>query len=272
MKTYFDIGDLRLESRELALQQIARWKATNITSLSVREIQNTEVTRKSAKGNIIKETVRGSLERVPRIISTRNLGPTYIIVAEKPFPLPEWAYISPTHFVTAADAEQERSRRQNEAERLAALTDADIKEVQVPTLADILERDADKIEALQETVAGTRNEWSQLGIRAAQSTASAIADIERQVATLKAEARERFGVQRAKEKFDAAVRALGEAIHYDEFADDASERLLEEHRCWPDSDCREDGECTYEPKPEEIEEYLLEHAEDFELPADAKAA
>jgi hypothetical protein len=46
----------------------------------VHEVENTEVTRKTAKGQIITETVQGSLDRVPRIISTRKLDPTYIVV------------------------------------------------------------------------------------------------------------------------------------------------------------------------------------------------
>jgi site-specific recombinase XerD len=44
-------------------------------------------------------------------------------------------------------------------------------------------------------------------------------------------------------------KALFLTPHLDEFQDEIIELLLSEHHedCWPDSDCRTAGECTYEP-------------------------
>src|SRR5258708_47940 len=118
--TYFEVGDTRLESREKAIEQINRWKMDTRT-FSVCEVQNTEVTRKSMKGNIISEIVQGTLEQVPRIISAKALNPTYAVVDGVSR---HWK--SFTHFEARAEADQERAKRQSEIERLAALTDADI--------------------------------------------------------------------------------------------------------------------------------------------------
>jgi hypothetical protein len=59
--------------------------------------------------------------------------------------------------------------------------------------------------------------------------------------------------------------AWNKATHLDELEDEISELLLSEHHendCWPDSDCRQ---CSYEVDESEVEEYLFEHAEDFEV-------
>jgi hypothetical protein len=132
--------------------------------------------------------------------------------------------------------------------------------VHVQTLADILDRDKDKIK-------GLRAEDIKAAKRFSQLEKQAEASIEKQVAALKAKAAKKFGLQQAKKQLVAAATAYHEAIHYDEFEEEVVETLREEHssNCWPDSDCREAGECTYEPEIEEIEEYLTEHAEDFEF-------
>src|SRR5258708_32085000 len=113
MNTYLEVGNTRFESREEATKQIAKWRA-DTAAFSVCEVANTEVTRKTAKGNIITETVRGSLDKVPRIISVRQLDPTYIVVdvkRERDYGLPWYQHL------TRADAEQQRAERQSEADR-----------------------------------------------------------------------------------------------------------------------------------------------------------
>ena len=229
-------------------------------------MQNTEVTRKTAKGDIITELVRGRLERVPRIISIRNLDPTYIVVDSARMDR-AWVERNGPHFTTLAEAIQKRAQQRDEVEKLAALTHADIEEVHVSTLADILERDADKINALEAEYTQARKEFDQLEKQAEASIAADVANLERQIAATRTMAAELFGVTEAKKKFDAAVQAHNKAIHYDELEEEVLEKMHQEHGhdCWPNSDCRVAGECTYEPEWYEIEEYLLEHAEDFEV-------
>jgi predicted molibdopterin-dependent oxidoreductase YjgC len=69
---------------------------------------------------------------------------------------------------------------------------------------------------------------------------------------------------------------LSDTTHLEDFRDQIVEALLEEHSndCWPNSDCRTAGECTYgeEMDESEIEEYLYEHAEDFEVELDEEDA
>ncbi len=276
MNTYFEVGNQRFDSREEASKQIAKWKA-NPATFSVHEVENTEVTRKTAKGEIITENVRGGLDRVPRIISIRKLDPTYIVVnGSSPYGYYRYSNYLIYHS-SRVEAEQERAKLQNEVERLAALTDADITEVQMPTLADILERDADKIECLEAEVGKTREHWEQLQKQAKSSIEKRVADLTAEIVALHVVAAKQFGVPVALEKFHAAAKAYHEAIHYDEFEEQVTEKMQEEHAhggCWPDSDCRVGGECTYleELGSDEIEEYLLENAEDFEVEEDVKAA
>lgn len=250
VNTYFDVGNVRFESREGATEQIKKWKA-DTTTFSVCEVQNTEVTRKTAKGDIITEHVYGSLERVPRIISARTLDPMYLVVdTEDVNKVVNGVGVSMwnKHFKTPAEAEQEREKRQGDVERRAALAEADIKEICVPTLADILERDEDKIDKLREEMNDTGKVLREL--KKSKQKAHEIWDDPE--------------LQQAQEKFDAAENAYHEAIHYDEFEEEVVEKLQEGHNsdCWPDSDCRQ---CSYEPDSDEIEEYLEENAEEFEV-------
>jgi hypothetical protein len=267
MKTYFEVDDRRFESREEAITQMDRWKAS-IPALSVCEVQNAEVTRKTAKGHTLTELARGNVEQGPRITSIRKLAPTYIIVTDGRRPrmdgTPSSEVNGSKHFSTAADAEQERAKRQGEAERLAALTVADIREVYVPTLADILERDAGKIDCLVVEMDAAKKHMEETERQTVLSVSAEIANLERQIHALRADAAKRFGLQRAQEKFTAAVQAYIDAIHLDEFEDQVSEKLQDQHHddCWPSSECRS---CTYEPDSDEIEEYLLEHADEFEV-------
>jgi hypothetical protein len=71
-------------------------------------------------------------------------------------------------------------------------------------------------------------------------------------------------IQLAEQKLNAAVEAYRKAIHYDKFEKQLRERMRDGHnrRCWPDSDCHQ---CSYEPDADEIEKYLVENAEDFEV-------
>ncbi len=267
MNTYFEVGNGRLGSREEAMKQVAWWKA-NPVSFSVCEMANTEVTRKTAKGNIITERIRGGLERVPRIISAKTLDPLYIVFDTAHGKLPAYGNLYwHFSFSTRAEAEHERVKRQGEADRLAALTEGDIREVQVPTLADILERDADKIEELQTEVWKASEELKRLKEQASSSVASEVADLEKRIADLKEQTAKQVGVPDAQGKFDAAALAYHKAIHFDELVEEAEEKLHEYHRldCWPDSRCRVAGECTYDPAAENIEEYLMENAEKFEV-------
>ncbi len=278
MNTYFDVGDERFKSREAATEQVKTWNA-DTTVFHVQEVANTEVTRKSAKGNIVTEVVRGgSLDGVPRIISVRQLSATYVVLDTDAKPLRHYGH--DTYFATRVEAEGERAKRQSKVEKLAALTEADIKEVHVPTLADILERDADKIKDLETEFRNALEELKGLEHQASSSIASALADLETravalkaEAAALKAEAAKGFGVEDAAKKYRAAVKRHDEAIHLPEFEDEIREKLHNDHSsdCWPNSDCRErdqysgELECTYEPDDEEVEEYLLENAEEFEV-------
>src|SRR6266478_5019588 len=97
MNTYFEVGDARFKSREGAIELINRWKA-DTTKFYVHEVENTEVTRKTAKGNIITEPARGSLNGVPRIISVLKLNPTYIVLNTDAKPLRYGGY--QTYFAT----------------------------------------------------------------------------------------------------------------------------------------------------------------------------
>lgn len=277
----------RFHSREAAIEEIKKWKA-DTRIFSVHELENADVTRKSAKGNIFTETIHGkkNLERAPRILSVRHLNPTYVVVSNHTdlnMDSRNWGYFK--HFQTRAEAEQERAKRQHEIETLAAfteadikihtITDADIKEVDaVLTLADLLERDADKIAALETEIAKARENFEQLGKQAQGSIAPEVANLNvqiaalvEQIADLKVNAAARFGLQQAQEKLTAAVQNYREAIHYDEFEEQALEKMREDHNtdCWPNSECRVAGECTYDPEEYEPEEYLLENAEEFEL-------
>ncbi len=266
MNTYFDVGDQRFESRERAVEQVASWNAATVR-FSVQEVENTEVTRKSAKGNVITERVFGSIEKVPRVISTRKLDQTYIVL-DTLAAYPAHHYLGAyRHFPTFGEAERERAERQEKADKLAALTDADIREVRVPTLEDVLERDADKIKGLETEIGKTRKEWEQLKEQASSCVASEIADLQTRIDGLRVEAAKRFGVQDSELKFDGAVQAYDKAIYFEQLEKEAVEKLLEDHSsdCWPDSGCRHAGECTYEPDADEITEYLLEHPEEFEV-------
>ena len=219
MNTYFVVGGKRFQSREQAAAQINNWKRR---TFSVHEEQNTEVTRKTARGNVITERVRGgNLEGMPRIISVRQLT-TFSVVDET-------GYLHSSWHLTREAAEQERARWQGEADKLASFNEADIKAVHfhVLTLEEILERDADKIAGLEAEIGNARQNLKQ-----------------------------------ANEQFDAAVEAYHKAVHYDELADEVEVKLREDHSgegCWPDSDCRQ---CSYEP---DIEGYLLDNSEDFEV-------
>jgi hypothetical protein len=291
--THFEIErggvrvDKRFHSREYAIGQIKEWRADNRT-FSVHEMQNAEVTRKSAKGNIFTETVHGSLERVPRIISVRQLNPTFVVVSNQTdlnMESRNWGYFK--HFQTRAEAEQERAKWQNEIETLAAfteadvklhtITDADIEEVDaVLTLADLLERDADKIKALESEISNAQENCERLGKQAEKSIAPEVADLNIQIAALaqktadlKVEAATRLGLPQAQENLNAAIQKYNEAIRLDGFEDQALEKMREDHNsdCWPNSECRVAGECTWEEElgAHEIEEYLLENAEKFKL-------
>jgi hypothetical protein len=157
----------RFESREEATKQIAKWRsdATALAALVVCERENTEVTRKTAKGQIITETVQGSLERVPRIISTRKLDPTYILVNREFDPFHLTGYQN----FTRAEAEQERAKRQSEADKLAALTEADIEEV-APTLAfNRLERIPRMLGGVNTDLSGAPSVQNQLNPRGANN-------------------------------------------------------------------------------------------------------
>jgi hypothetical protein len=258
MNTYFDVGNERFESREKALEKIKKWNA-DTTVFHIHEVANTEVTRRTAKGNVLTELVRGSIDAVPRIISARELNPTYVVLDTDAKPPRYFGH--QTYFTTRAEAEGERAKRQSMVEKLAALTEDDIREVHVPSLADILERSGDKIDGLY-----TEALEASLGLEQLKGQASSF--VVPALATLQAEAAKRFGVEKAQEKFDAAMEAFHKAIHFDQLEEEALEKLREDHRpdCWPDSDCRVAGECTYDPtEDEDVEEYLLEHAEEFEV-------
>jgi hypothetical protein len=116
------------------------------------------------------------------------------------------------------------------------------KKIQTETLADILDRDEDKIDAMQAEIKNAKENLEQLKKQAESAT----------------------GVPQAEERFKAAVKVYHDAIHYDEFEADIATKLQEGHEqdCWPDSDCRA---CSYEPDSDEIEEYLLDYAVDFEI-------
>src|SRR5271155_38191 len=145
MRSYFYVEDERFESREHALGRVRLCRADS-TVFHVHEVANFEVTRKTAKGDIHTEVVRGSLDGVPRIISVRELTPTYIVLDTDTKPL---RYSGHTYFATRVEAEAERAKRQSKVQKLAALTESDIREVHVHSLADILARDADRIEGRQ---------------------------------------------------------------------------------------------------------------------------
>jgi hypothetical protein len=260
MQTYFDVGNERFESWEAAVERVKKWNA-DTTRFHVHEVANTEVTRRTAKGKVLTELVRGSLDGVPRILSLRELSPIYVVSDTDVKPL---RYQGPCG-ATRPDAEAERAKRQSRVEKLAALTESDIREVHVPTLADILERDGDKIDGLKTEVEEASEELQRFEEQASSSVASALTDLDRQAAVLKAEAAKLFGVENAQRKLDAAVEAFHEAIHFDELEEEVQEKLHEDHGldCWPNSDCR--GECTFEPDSDDVEEYLLEHAEEFEV-------
>ena len=257
MKTRFQIEGRTFNSKEDAVRQLSWWK--NVPTFSVRQIQNVEVTRKTRRGDIITEIVHDGIEQVPGVISSCSLDPTYSVVSSGRSFNVVWEI-----FPTVEEAEQERAKRQSSADKLAALTEADIQEIKMPTLADILERDADEISALSEEASRTKNDCEFLVRLAEAHAAPQVADLESQIAAVKAKTAAELGLQQVQEKARAAAKAYNDAIHYDQFSEQAAEALLEEHHdnCWPNSDCRQ---CDYEPDEEEIEEYLLEHAEEFEI-------
>lgn len=280
MNTYFDLKkgrnpwERRFDSREKAMAKLAEWKAdAQALALSVHEVQNTEVTRKTSKGRIITETVRGSLESVPRIVSVSKVYATYVVVQGRVEPS-DLCRGYHRHFASRAEAEEERTNMMLEAERLAALTEADIKEVQVPTLADILERDGDKIEALEDEVREGAAKLENLKKQAEVSIAEKLADLKNQIAAVEQKAAQEFGLREAEEKLKAAVNAHHAAIHFDELEEEALGNMQNDHSsdCWPNSDCRVAGECTYanDIGTDDVEEYLLEHAEDFEVESESE--
>ena len=199
MKTYFHVEDERFESRDHACGRV-RLCRNDSTVFHVHEVANSEVTRKTSKGNILTEVVRGSLDGVPRIVSVRELNPTYVVLDTDAKPL---RYTGHTYFATRAEAEVERANRQSKVQKLAALTESDIRDVHVPSLADILAQDADKIEARQVEAEEARKELQRLEEQASSSVASALADLDRQAACLKAKAAKLFGVEEAHEKHPA---------------------------------------------------------------------
>lgn len=293
MKTYFEVAGVRHESRqyveifakkwkvggeqfgsrELAEEAVRQWQAMKGKVYSVLEVQHSEVTRKSIKGNVVTEKVLGSLERVPRIISVRTLDTTYTAARAPLSELTQNDLRHATHFPTRAEAETYRAQVQARAEELATLTEADIieeqqqvREVLVPTLEDVLDHEHRK--RLLIAVVAANNNLTELRKQADTSIKSQVTDLEAQIAALKAKAAQDCGVVQAELEREAAEDAYHKAIHYDEFEEKALAMMVERHRnyCWPDSYCRVAGECTYEPCEWEIQEHIVEHANDFELP------
>jgi hypothetical protein len=271
VNTHFDVGGKRFESREKAIEQVKEWNA-DTRKFHVHEVAQTEVTRKTAKGKVLTEVVRGSLDGVPRIVFVRELSPTYVVLDSDGYPLRYQG--SDAYFAIRTDAEAERAKLQSGVEKLAAITESDIREVHVPTLADVLGRDEEKLAELQTEVEEARKEWARLREQADSSVASALANLKRQAAVLraeaanlKAEAAKQFGVENAWEKFYAAIVAFKKAIHFDELEQEVLKKSHEIHRweCFPDSECGSHGQCTFEPDRDEVEEYLLENAEQFEI-------
>lgn len=285
MNTYFVVdGGRYCDSRDEAVNQLKRFKGK--PTFAVREMERTKVTRRSAAGNILTEIVQGSLEKVPRIISSEKLDPVfYVYTVGSPFN-PRWAHLG--EFSTREEAEQKRSEEQAEADARALLTEADIKEVHVPTLADILERDEAKIDELRDRLSKASQSVTTL-LQQANAPEAGAAGLEKEITGLEKEITS-LGGQLAllkdqlatRKQFDKdhetelgelklaeqASQAYYDSIGWDKFADQAREKLGEDHNCWPGDRCRGEDECTYEPDEDEIEEYVFDNADDFELDLD----
>jgi hypothetical protein len=286
LNTYFVLDGAHFDSRDEAVNQLKNFKeaVNQLKNLkdedifAVREVERTRVIRRSAAGNIITEIVEGSLEKVPRIISTDKLSPVFQVhTIGSPY--------SRGTFSTRDEAEQGRKRAQAEAEQMrserqakadarALLTEADITEVHVSTLADVLERDEEKIDELKTKVSNAEQAVKAF-VRQINHTTKTAAELQDEIASLQAQlaVRKLFEhvAARELEELKTATQAYREAIHWDEFSDEAYEKLGQEHRCFPDDDCRGDNECTYEPDDDEIEEYLLDNAEELEIESGAEA-
>lgn len=277
LNTYFVVGGHSFDSREGAVNQLARFKKKE--TFAIQEIEQTKVTRRSAAGNVLTEIVKGSLEKVPRIISTEKLSPLfYVYTVGSPFD-PRWAHRG--EFSTSEEADRKRGEEQAQADARALLTEADIKEVHVSTLADIFERDDAKIDELGGRVFKANQSVIAL-LKQTNTPMQTAAELENQICALQnvlgnlqiqMVARTRFeevhkGELEELKLAKQASKAYYDSIHWDKFADQAHEKLVEDHRCWPDDACREGGECTYEPDEDEIEEYVFDNADDFELDLD----
>jgi len=273
MLTYFEIVGSPLEehrssgwkrqrfnSREAAVKQLTEWKQPVL--FSITELLRTEVTRKSAKGNIVIETVTGSLENVPRILTTKALTPTYQL--DGPGGI--------ARFSTRADAEAELTKRQAKCELLSKLTEAAITEVEVLALADIMERDGEEIEKFQEAVTQANERLDSEKKKARDAVASQIEALKKQIADLETQAHHPDVID-AQEDADAAMSNLQEAIHWDELEEQVIEHMRDAHndRCYY-GECEYrtgwERECEYDPKEHEtfqdMLDYLLENIEDFE--------
>jgi len=107
-----------------------------------------------------------------------------------------------------------------------------------------------------------------------QKKEAATEDLPIKIATMEKDVEEQYAGELGPlaTQIKHTAMAWNKATHLDELEDKIADRLLLEHREVCDDDFRE---CTYEVDSAEIEEYLFEHAEDFEVedkPDEAVAA
>ncbi len=138
---------------------------------------------------------------------------------------------------------------------------------EILTLDVILERDEKNIDELTEILRLAHPRLAALEQTVEQEKKTATEDLRAKVAAAEQIIDEKYAGERGAltAQIDQTTVAWSKATHLDELKERIYDLLLSEHHdnCWPDSDCR--GECSYEPDDSEIEEYLFENAEKFQV-------
>jgi hypothetical protein len=187
--------------------------------------------------------------------------------------------------VVQQEAQREAIRVSNaaytaEKEAAAAEHARRIASGEIVTLGVILKRDKEKIDELDQSGTLAHRQLTTLRQTIEQEKLSVTAELRSQIAAMEKVIDEKYAseIGSLTTTIQQTQMAWNKMVHLDEFEEKIIDLLLEEHSqtCYPDSDCR--GECSYQEivgDCGEVEEYLFEHAEDFEIevkPDDAVAA
>jgi hypothetical protein len=201
-----------------------------------------------------------------------SLGPTRCLWRQSVYaPLDDADLLDKVLVARALEITEEKARwaaRNAEAEAAEAERVRKVASGEILTLDVILKRDEEKIDQLTETLKLTQPRLAALEQTIEQEKKAATEDLRAKVAATEQFIDEKYAGERGAltTQIDQTTVAWNKATHLDELDEQIYDALLSEHHdsdCWPDSDCR--SECSYQPDDSEIEEYLFENAENFQV-------